>query len=434
VRDGLRASRYLAMVGLHSGAPQGISPRPRGRGRECNTDRTTTTAMNADSHDGLISAAPLKPSQSLSGLLLLAATIVAMIWANSDARDSYHALWELPIGGMSLHHVINDALMALFFLMVGLEIKHELQDGALASVRQAALPIVGAIGGMLVPAAIYTAIAVGSPAARGWGIPMATDIAFALGVMALLGDRVPAGLRIFLAALAIADDIGAVLVIGLFYTSHIAIGALAAVLALVGLLLVCNKRGVRSPWPYIALGLLLWVAVYKSGVHASIAGVLLAFTIPARGNSSVEQTLEHALQFPVSYGVVPLFALANAGVALPHDLGALMASTAAVATAAGLLIGKPIGIAGAAWIAVRMRWASLPTGATWLGLIGVSLLGGIGFTMSLFVAALAFGTSAHLDAAKLGVLSGSLCAGALGAALLILGARPPARPTTPEFT
>lgn len=191
-----------------------------------------------------------------------------------------------------------------------------------------------------------------------------------------------------------------------------------------GLLLVCNKRGVRSPWPYIALGLLLWVAVYKSGVHASIAGVLLAFTIPARGNSSVEQTLEHALQFPVSYGVVPLFALANAGVALPHDLGALMASTAAVATAAGLLIGKPIGIAGAAWIAVRMRWASLPTGATWLGLIGVSLLGGIGFTMSLFVAALAFGTSAHLDAAKLGVLSGSLCAGALGAALLILGARP----------
>jgi NhaA family Na+:H+ antiporter len=390
--------------------------------------------MNTDTNDGLISASPLKPSQSLSGLLLLAATIVAMIWANSSGRDSYHALWELPIAGMSLHHVINDALMALFFLMVGLEIKHELQEGALSSVRQAALPIVGAIGGMLVPAAIYVAIAAGSPAARGWGIPMATDIAFALGIMALLGDRVPAGLRIFLAALAIADDIGAVLVIGLFYTSNIAIGAIAAVLGLVGLLFLCNRRGVRSPWPYIALGVLLWVAVYQSGVHASIAGVLLAFTIPARGASSVEHTLEHALQFPVSYGVVPLFALANAGVALPHDLGAIMASTASVATAAGLLIGKPFGIAGAAWLAVRMRWASLPVGGTWIGLIGVSLLGGIGFTMSLFVAALAFGNSAHLDAAKLGVLSGSLCAGVCGAAVLIGGARATSRQYASELS
>ncbi|HEY0931442.1 MAG TPA: Na+/H+ antiporter NhaA [Gemmatimonas sp.] len=379
--------------------------------------------MNSNATEGLISAQPLKPSQSLSGLLLLAATIAAMFWANSAARDSYHALWEIPVAGMSLHHVINDALMALFFLMVGLEIKHELQDGALSSMRQAALPIVGAIGGMVVPAAIYTAIAAGTPAARGWGIPMATDIAFALGVMALLGDRVPAGLRIFLAALAIADDIGAVLVIGLFYTSDIVVGALAAVVVIVALLFACNRRGVHSPRPYIALGIMLWFAVYKSGVHASIAGVLLAFTIPARGTSSVEQTLEHALQFPVSYGVIPLFALANAGVAIPQELGALIASTASIATAAGLLIGKPVGIAGAAWLAVRLRWASLPAGATWFGLVGVAVLGGIGFTMSLFVAALAFGTSAHLDAAKLGVLGGSLCAGLLGALLLAVGAR-----------
>lgn len=376
--------------------------------------------MTSAPNDGFITTEAPKPSQSISGLLLLAATIAAMIWANASAGDSYHAVWELPVAGMSLHHVINDALMALFFLMVGLEIKYELQDGALASIRQAALPIVGALGGMLVPAAIYTTIALGTPAASGWGIPMATDIAFALGIMALLGDRVPAGLRIFLAALAIADDIGAVLVIGLFYTSTVSTAALAAVIVIMGALMLCNKRGVHSPWPYVLLGVVLWVAVYRSGVHASIAGVLLAFTIPARGASSVEHKIEHALQFPVSYGIIPLFALANAGVVIPDNLSALATAPATLATASGLLIGKPLGISGAAWLAVRMRWASLPAGATWYGLFGVSVLGGIGFTMSLFVAALAFGSSMHLDAAKLGVLGGSLCAGVIGATLLAL--------------
>lgn len=379
-------------------------------------------------HDGYITAEAPKPSQSVSGLLLLGATVVAMIWANSPVGDSYQALWERPLtwlpASLSLHHVVNDALMALFFLMVGLEIKFELQTGALSSVRQATLPIVGAIGGMLVPAAIYTGIAIGTPAAHGWGIPMATDIAFALGVMALLGNRVPAGLRIFLAALAIADDIGAVLVIGLFYTSTISTAALASVLVVLGALMACNIRGVKSPWAYVFLGLVLWVAVFRSGVHASIAGVLLAFTIPARGTSSVEQQIEHTLQFPVSYGIIPLFALANAGVVIPDNLGALATTTATMATASGLLIGKPVGIFGAAWLAVRLRWASLPSDATWYGLFGVSVLGGIGFTMSLFVAALAFGTHADLDAAKLGVLGGSLCAGVLGTFLLLLRGTP----------
>ncbi len=371
-------------------------------------------------NDGYITPEPTRPSQSLSGLLLLAATIAAMIWANSAVSDSYHGLWEAPIiGSVSLHHVINDALMSLFFLMVGLEIKFELQAGALASFRLAALPIVGAIGGMLLPAAIYSSIAIGTPAAHGWGIPMATDIAFAIGVMAILGKRVPAGLRVFLAALAIADDLGAVLVIGLFYTSTISLAALAAVAIVMSLLILCNRKSVQNPWAYMALGVLLWIAVQQSGIHASIAGVLLAFTIPARGISSVEFKIEHALQFPVSYGIIPLFALANAGVVLPENLFTLVGDKAMQATALGLIIGKPLGISGAAWLAVRAGWASLPRDATWYGLFAVSVLGGIGFTMSLFVANLAFDVGPHVDAAKLGILAGSLIAGVLGTLLLI---------------
>lgn len=380
--------------------------------------------MNPSPTEGFISTSPPKPSQTVSGLLLLVATVVALIWANSPAHESYHVLWAVPVVGMTLHEVINDILMSLFFLLVGLEIKYELQVGALASVRQAALPIVGAIGGMLLPAAIYTLIAHGTPAAHGWGVPMATDIAFALGIMAILGDRVPAGLRVFLAALAIADDLGAVLVIGLFYTSAVGTVALASVALIVGALFLCSKLGVRKVWPYVALGIVLWVAVYKSGVHASIAGVLLAATIPAREASSVEQELEHALQFPVSYGVIPLFALANAGVTLPGEFIALATDPSSIAAATGLSVGKPFGIFGAAWLAVRLRWASLPEDSTWYALFCVAVLGGIGFTMSLFVAALAFESGLHLDAAKLGVLGGSLCSGLLGTALFLIRGRP----------
>ncbi len=329
---------------------------------------------------------------------------------------------------MSLHHVINDVLMTLFFLMVGLEIKFELQEGALASVRHAALPIIGAVGGMLLPAGIYATLAFGTPAVHGWGIPMATDIAFAIGIMALLGDRVPPGLRIFLAALAIVDDLGAVLVIGLFYTAAISVAALVGVLAILAALMACNRRGVKRVWPYVLLGILLWVAVHRSGIHASIAGVLLAFTIPARGASSVEHKIERALQFPVSYVIIPLFGLANAGVSIPNDLLGLVADPAALATATGLVVGKPLGIAGAAWLAVRVRWASLPADASWHGLVSVSVLGGIGFTMSLFVANLAFGTSTYLDAAKLGILGGSSLAGIIGALLILFRRR--ASPTS----
>ena len=373
--------------------------------------------------EGYVSEKAPPPSQALSGLLLLLCAAVALVWANSSAQSSYHGLLHAEVAGWSALHFINDGLMAVFFLLVGLEIKHELQDGALSSVRKAALPVVGAAGGMLLPAAIYALVAMGTPAARGWGIPMATDIAFALGIVALLGNRVPAALRIFLAALAIADDIGAVLVIAVFYTPSVATLALAAIVIIMLVLFWLNKRQVHAVWPYLLGGLLLWIAVYKSGVHASIAGVLLAFTIPSRGEHSVQHRIEQVLARPVNFGIVPIFALANAGVTLPSDVAAFATQPAVTATMLGLLIGKPLGIFGAAWIAVKARWADLPADCTWGGLFGVAILGGIGFTMALFIAGLAFGESPQLDAAKIGVLSGSLLTGILGAAVLMRQAR-----------
>ncbi len=373
--------------------------------------------------EGYVSEKAPPPSQAFSGLLLLVCALAALIWANSSAQESYHALLHATLFGWSALHFINDGLMAVFFLLVGLEIKHEIQDGALSSLKKAALPVVGAVGGMLLPAAIYTLVAVGTPATRGWGIPMATDIAFALGIVALLGDRVPSALRIFLAALAIADDIGAVLVIAIFYTPSVATIALAATVAIMSALLWLNKRGVQSVWPYVAGGILLWVAVYQSGVHASIAGVLLAVTIPSRGADCVQHKLEQALAKPVNFGIVPLFALANAGVTLPADVAAFATQPAVTATALGLIVGKPLGIFGAAWLAVKVRWAELPADSTFDGLFGVAVLGGIGFTMALFIAGLAFGESTQLDAAKIGVLSGSLITGIMGSLLLAFRAR-----------
>lgn len=369
-------------------------------------------------NEGLISDRPQPPSQALSGLLLLLCAIVALVWANSGWRESYIALGAWHIGPTSVQHLVNDGLMAVFFLLVGLEIKHEVLDGALASWQRAALPVVGAIGGMVVPAGLYALLASGTPAANGWGIPMATDIAFALGIVALLGERVPAGLRVFLAALAIADDIGAVLVIALFYTPEVALPYLLATGGVMAVLWACNRRGVSAVWPYAIGGLVLWYVVARSGIHASIAGVLLALTIPAQGPNCVQHRLEHALQHPVTFGIVPLFAFVNAGVTLPEDIGGLLREPAMLATTIGLVVGKPLGIFGAAWLAVRMRVAALPEGADWFRVFGVATLGGIGFTMSLFIAGLAFGNAAQLDAAKIGVLTGSLVTGVAGSVLL----------------
>lgn len=372
----------------------------------------------ATDEDGYITPLPQPASQAVGGVVLLACAGLALVWANSPWHTSYDALWHTPLLGSSLQHVVNDGLMALFFLLVGLEIKYELQDGALSSWRQASLPVVGAIGGMVLPATIFWAFARGTTAAPGWGVPMATDIAFALGIVALLGERVPAGLRVFLAALAIADDIGAVLVIALFYTPQASLAALVAVAGIMAVLFACNARRVLTLWPYAVLGAALWYAVLRSGIHASIAGVLLAATIPTHDARQLPQRIEHLLGRAITFGVVPLFALANAGVAIPADVGAFLREPAVVATALGLLIGKPLGIFGVAWLSVKAGVAALPDGADWPRVFGVATLGGIGFTMSLFVAMLAFGTGPQLGAATIGVLIGSLISGIVGAALL----------------
>ena len=417
------------------------------------------------------------------GLVLLAAAAIAMLWANSPWAHAYHALWEtsvsLGVGALSarlsLHAVINDGLMAVFFFLVGLEIKREVLVGELATARQAALPVAAAVGGMLVPALLFTVVNRGGEGSGGWGIPMATDIAFALGVLALLGRRIPVALRVFLSALAIADDLGAVLVIALFYTSTISIGALAAAGGLLALSVAANAAGVRAAWAYALIGLALWVAVLLSGVHATVAGVLLALTIPSRTRideaafmrgargaladfhdacdhavtvlsshahqralrrleTLTEQAqpplarLEHGLHGVVTFGIMPLFALANAGVSLRGGADAL-ATPVALGVLLGLVLGKPIGITLAAWLAVRANVASLPSGVTWRMLHGAGWLGGIGFTMSLFIAGLAFGQREELlTAAKLGILLASAAAGVIGWALL---RRPTPHPSVP---
>ena len=364
---------------------------------------------------------------AFSGMLLFASAVAALVWANSPASASYVQLWSYPVFGETAGHWVNDGLMTLFFLLVGLEIKREILVGELASIKRAALPLVGAVGGMIVPAVCFALIAKGTPASPGWGIPMATDIAFALGVVTLLGSRVPPALKVFLVALAIVDDIGAVLVIALFYTADINVAAVGAGGALVAVLLTFNRIRIRSPLAYLVVGALLWFVVLRSGVHATIAGVLLAMTIPADGDDAPLLRIERALHAPISYGVMPLFAFANAGIQLPTSLAPLLSQPAALGTAVGLIFGKPIGILGATFVAVRLRIAELPAATTLPSLVGVALLGGIGFTMSLFIAALAFRQSDQLTAAKLGVLGGSLVAGALGSAILLT--RPRSQPT-----
>jgi NhaA family Na+:H+ antiporter len=407
------------------------------------------------------------------GLLLMAAAAIALIWANSPFAAAYEELWatklSIAVGDVtvseSLLHVVNDGLMAIFFLVVGLEIKREVLVGELASLRRATLPIAAAVGGAVLPAVIFLALAGGGDAARGWGVPMATDIAFALGVLALLGRRVPLGLRIFVTALAIVDDLLAVLVIALFYTADLSLPALSIAGVLLGTLVVANRIGLRRPLVYALLGIGLWLAVFASGIHASVAGVLLALTIPATTrldsdayvnearalisdfegrtvggkNASTGEhhaalweledateraqapmlRIEHAMHPWVSFLIVPLFALANAGVRLDIDFGATLQQPIALGVIFGLIIGKQVGITVAAAAVVRLGLASLPEGVGWRHIYGAAWLGGIGFTMSLFIATLAYGDgAAELDVAKVGILGASLIAGVGGFAVL----------------
>ncbi|MEX5217491.1 MAG: Na+/H+ antiporter NhaA [Nitrospira sp.] len=414
-------------------------------------------------------------AESSGGVLLLSATVLALLWANSPWAEWYIALWNVPVGFTvgpyavteTLLEWINDGLMAMFFFVIGLEIKREMLVGELASFRQAFLPLAAALGGTIVPATLYAAINWGSLGMPGWGIPMATDIAFALGVLSLLGKRVPLGLKVFLAALAIADDLMAVVVIALFYTSTLSWVSLSVGAVFLILLVVANVIGVRHPLVYSVLGIGgLWLAFLLSGVHATIAGVLAAMTIPARtrlgrqefivrGRALLRhfeevispdkppladetrhevarrleadvknidtplQRLEHALHPWVTAFVMPVFALANAGVTLGSDIMATLMSPVAVGVTVGLLAGKPIGVVGASWLSVRTGLAKLPDGVSWSHLVGVGFVAGIGFTMSLFITGLAFphGTDA-MRSAKVGILLGSVVAGAIGWVLL----------------
>jgi NhaA family Na+:H+ antiporter len=402
--------------------------------------------------------------ESASGILLLASALAALFWANSPLAASYFRLWNakitVDVGLVAISKPlllwINDGLMAVFFFVVGLEIKREVLVGELAEPKKAALSVAAAVGGMVFPAGIYALLNQGGPGSAGWGIPMATDIAFALGVLALLGSRVPLALKIFVTAVAIVDDLGAVLVIAIFYTEKLSFSALGVAAGFLVLMILLNLFGVRRPLPYALLGIGLWVAFLKSGVHATIAGVLAALTIPAnrmielllaefaedvkpgRSEPTADQRdaihcletasenvrtplarLEHGLHPWVAFFIMPVFALANAGVAMGGEIGATLTSPVTLGVVLGLFFGKQLGILLFSWLSVRLGVAALPGGASWRQIWGVSVLCGIGFTMSLFIASLAFRDPALLDSAKVGILAGSLISGVVGAVLLV---------------
>lgn len=353
--------------------------------------------------------------------MLFGATVAALVWANSVWQHGYESLWSTHVGGLTLHQWVNDALMAVFFLVAGLEIKRELVVGELRDPRRAALPAVAALGGMAVPALLYVAVTRTGPALDGWAIPMATDIAFALGVVALLGDRIPPSLRLFLLTLAIVDDLGAIAVIAVFYSEGIDGRALGGAIAVVVVLALLTRAGVRQWWVLGPLAVALWILVHASGVHATIAGVALGLLMPV---DTIER-LEHRLHPFTSFVVVPLFALANAGVHLTGDvLRDASTSPITIGVVVGLVAGKVIGITGATWIASRARLGGLPDGVEWRAFVGMAMVAGIGFTVSLFVTGLAFGSGVLADRARIGVLAASVVAGTLGALVLRYSASP----------
>ncbi len=371
------------------------------------------------------------------GLLLMLVAALALLVANSPVAPAYFGVLSTYLGPLSVVHWINDGLMALFFLLVGLEIKREVLQGQLSTWPGRVLPGLAAAGGMAVPALVFVAFNWGNPTAlRGWAIPSATDIAFALGVLALLGSRVPASLKVFLTALAIIDDFGAVLIIAVFYTSGLSLPALGGAALVLAALWGLNRAGVLRLWPYLLLGAVLWVLVLRSGIHATLAGVAIAFAIPLRSVSGVSPTaeaplhrLEHRLHHWVMFGVVPVFGFANAGVSFAGLTPAALVDHLTLGVAARLLLGKLVGVFGTAALAIRLGVAVMPTGAGWRQLLGVSLLCGIGFTMSLFIGALAFAASPVLqDEVKIGILAGSLLAGLAGWAVLQLVPEPRAAP------
>lgn len=378
-------------------------------------------------------------SGKIGGLLLLICVIISLWIANSSGSENFSAFLAQNVGfnlgtfhlSYSISAWINDGLMAIFFLLVGLEIKRELIEGELSSIKKASLPVLAAVGGMIVPALIYFFFNKGEDTASGWGIPMATDIAFALAIIALLGKSVPASLKIFLAALAIADDLGAILVIAIFYTAQIHWNYLAMAGGVFALLLALNYFKVKTLWFYLIPGLFLWYFVHHSGIHATIAGVLLAFTIPTN-DTDVEsplEKLEHFLTVPVNFLIMPIFALANTNITFQREMVAGLVSPLGLGIVFGLFLGKTVGVTLLSWFAVKIKLAKLPSGANWKHVIGVGMLAGIGFTMSIFISLLSFSNADHVLEAKFAILFTSIIAGISGFVYLkwISGTRMPAK-------
>lgn len=372
-------------------------------------------------------------TESAGGIVLMFAAVAALVVANSPLSEDYFSVLELHIGPLSVQHWINDGLMAVFFLLVGLEVKRELLDGQLSNWDRRLLPGAAAAGGMLVPALIFSAFNLGDAATiRGWAIPSATDIAFALGVLALLGSRVPGSLKVFLTAVAIIDDLGAIVIIAVFYTAELDIVALMGAGGLLALLYILNRRGVTSLWPYLVVGVAVWILMLLSGVHATLAGVAVALSIPLKSapahvddSESPLHRLEHAIAGWVAFAIVPIFGFANAGLSFAGVTPEMLLSRIVLGIALGLFIGKQIGVFGVIWTLEKLGFADYPARASTMQVYAVALLCGIGFTMSLFIGGLSYTTDIYLDEVKLGVLCGSLLSGVVGM-LVMLAAKPEA--------
>lgn len=364
-------------------------------------------------------------SEKSGGIVLILCTMISLILANSGFKGAYESLLNFHLGSHSITHWINDGLMAIFFLLIGLELEREIYIGELSDIRQSMLPILAAAGGMLIPAGIHLIINHGTSYANGAGIPMATDIAFALGVLALLGNRVPAALKVFLTAFAVIDDLGAILVIAIFYSSGVDWTSLSVSVGIFVTLLVLNRLKVHNLIPYLIGGIAMWYFMLSSGVHATITGVLLAFAVPFGNGSekSPSYILQHILHKPVAFGILPLFALANTNLAITYQFHQALVTSNSLGIITGLIIGKPLGILSFSYVAIKSGLARIPEGINWGQMSGAAILGGIGFTMSIFITLLAFDDTTLIDQSKIAIMIASLVAGILGYIVIKLASR-----------
>jgi len=359
-------------------------------------------------------------SDKAGGLILVGVTVLSLLLANSSFKEGYVQLWNYKVGGDSIVHWINDGLMAIFFLLIGLELKREMIDGKLSCIKTASFPVMGALGGMAVPALFFTLFNYGTQAQDGVGIPMATDIAFAVGILSILGSRVPLSLKLFLTALAVVDDLGAIMVIALFYSKSLDIQSLLAAFSILGILLVFNRLKVKSLIPYLIGGAGLWYFMLHSGIHATISGIMLAAVIPYGSNNAHSPTkiLEHALHKPVMLFILPLFAISNTSIALGSDWISGFGQTYCLGIMSGLIFGKPLGIFLFTLIGTKLGLCNIPEDLRWRNIVGVGFLGGIGFTMSIFITILAYDNPLVVNNAKIAILSSSLIAATIGIILL----------------